>query len=120
MKIFEKDGKINFVDDNNVFVGFDYSQDCCEWFGWGVYDSLPTSIKEGTNDIDVEDYQFDTTFYQSATLTENHMDDGGTAVFRLTKGDSEIFLMLFNCHNGYYGHGFSMTCDDKFIFEGCL
>ena len=24
MKIFEKDGKINFVDDNNVFVGFDF------------------------------------------------------------------------------------------------
>jgi len=27
MKIFEKDGKVNFVDDNNVLVGFDYSQE---------------------------------------------------------------------------------------------
>ena len=34
MKIFERDGKINFVDDNNVFVGFDYSRSC--WIQHGV------------------------------------------------------------------------------------
>jgi len=34
MKIFlnekELETKINFVDDNNVFVGYDLTQQCCE------------------------------------------------------------------------------------------
>ena len=29
MKKFETGSKINFVDENNVFVGYDLSQNCC-------------------------------------------------------------------------------------------
>ncbi len=31
MKIFNKDRKINFVDDNNVLVGFDNESCCCDY-----------------------------------------------------------------------------------------
>jgi len=40
MRIFEKDGKINFVDENNVIVGFDYSACCCEQFGYIIADQM--------------------------------------------------------------------------------
>ena len=47
MKIFERDGKINFIDKNNVLVGFDYSRSCCEDFGWFV--------AETEKEVDVEE-----------------------------------------------------------------
>lgn len=40
MKIFERDGKINFVDENNVLLGYDMSQDCCEHADWFILDTI--------------------------------------------------------------------------------
>ena len=37
MKFFGQDsyrGRINFVDENNVALGYDYSSSCCENFGY--------------------------------------------------------------------------------------
>ena len=34
MKVFDRDGKINFVDKNNVVLGYDMNQDCCENANW--------------------------------------------------------------------------------------
>ena len=34
MKIFEDNIKVNFVDENNVFVGYDMRQSCCEQAGY--------------------------------------------------------------------------------------
>jgi hypothetical protein len=42
--IFEADYKINFVDKNNVFVGFDYSSNCCERFGYYIGIEIPKKI----------------------------------------------------------------------------
>ena len=36
IKIFEKDGKTNFVDDRNLVVGYSTERDCCEDFGWFI------------------------------------------------------------------------------------
>lgn len=36
MKIFDKDGKVNFVDENNVIVGYDTNQHCSEHAGWFI------------------------------------------------------------------------------------
>lgn len=43
MKIFTKensnwDSKVNFVDENNVVLGYDLSQDCCEHADWFIAD----------------------------------------------------------------------------------
>ena len=49
MKIFnklEKNGwgrKVNFVDENNVVLGYDMSQDCCERAGWFIAEYINTS-----------------------------------------------------------------------------
>lgn len=36
MKYFEKDGKYNFVDENNVLVGYSSDGNCCEEFGFVI------------------------------------------------------------------------------------
>ena len=36
MKILEIGEKINFIDENNVFVGYDLGQNCCENASWFI------------------------------------------------------------------------------------
>lgn len=126
MKVFEKDGKINFVDENNVFVGYDYSQDCCESFGYFISDKILDSIPEkieNKNDFDLEDYIFDIDFIQENLL--KGIDEGGSVTFKLQKlwlnrGAADLYLCLFNSHNGYYGHGFTIDIEDKTFRTGTL
>ncbi len=120
MKTFEKDGKTNFVDDKNVFVGFDNGQSCCESFGWSLTRKLPTKLEESQNEIDPEGFNFDTGFFEETVPEGESLDCGGVATFRLTRGEEEIFLTLWNSHNGYYSHGFDMREGANVIREGSL
>lgn len=64
MKVFEGGepkewrGKVNFVDKNNVLVGFDDDQNCCEQCGWFLNRSKPTAdMLDGDLDHkDLEEY----------------------------------------------------------------
>lgn len=118
MKIFDKDGKTNFVDDNNVFVGFDNSQYCYENFGHFLSRKIPNEIDEGAENIDPEGFYFDVNFFQESS--PSGFECGGLVIFRLVKGDEEIFLTLYNSHNGYYSHGFEMSVGGTTIQEGSL
>lgn len=114
MKIFDIDNgywetKVNFVDENNVVVGYDLTQNCCEWAGWFLSYGEETSARN--NDLDreiVETYQFDPQYFFTVS-NDTNLDYGGLVRFRLvSEGKSDIFLHLFNSHNGYYSHGFSI------------
>jgi hypothetical protein len=109
MKIFETDYKVNFVDDANVLVGFDNDQKCYERFGYFLSRNIPSEIE--ADEIDPEGFNFDTAFFRQIGPDETSFCDdcGGLVTFRLTKGTEEIFLTLYNSHNGYYSHGFEMT-----------
>lgn len=51
----------------------------------------------------------------------NELDAGGMVAFKLVNGaGDEKYLHLFNCHNGYYGHGFEFKVGDEVVKEGCL
>ena len=123
MKIFDRDGKYNFVDNNNVFVGFCSSQCCCESFGWFVADKACSSLNdEPKNEVSIRGYDFDIEFFQTAdSSTDNTdgyspFDEGGMAIFRLTnRKGKERFLHLYNCHNGYYAHGFTVKHNGEVI-----
>lgn len=119
MKIFEKNGKINFVDANNVFVGFDYTQCCCEDFGWSITPDRPTKLTVSDIEYDVDGYTIDTNFFED-DLPKTYTEDGGVAVFRLVKDDCELFLTLWNCHNGYYAHGFTMEIGGTQVRTGYI
>lgn len=131
MRIFESNGnwgkKINFVDDNNCFVGFGYSSCYCESFGYLLTRTKPVpdvetekcDILEGT---DFPGFNFDTDFNEGE-LYPDHAG-GGSVTFRLTNDAAEeLFLTLYNHHNGYYGHGWEMKKDGEngeAISTGCI
>jgi len=128
MRKFEEGLKINFVDENNVFVGYDMHQDCCEYAGWFVSNEKPKAIAE-TPDFDFDGFVFDVGFMEDNVLGVSVVDvlgvsvvdEGGSVLFRLVREDnSEAFLCLFNCQNGYYSHGFTVKINGQEIHGGFL
>jgi len=122
MRIFNVDGKTNFVDDNNVFVGFDKEGLCCEKFGYALteyipedMDALGSSIKESY----LEGYNFDKNFIIDLPYPE-YYENGGAKCFRLEKDGEEAYLTIYNYHNGYYSHGFEFVNNEEIIEEGRL
>ncbi|MHA1738166.1 MAG: DUF7448 domain-containing protein [Candidatus Heimdallarchaeota archaeon] len=126
MKIFKNetnewgDGhKINFVDENNVFVGYDMESSCCEKFGWFINNKPTTKLFDDDDEIierviaNIDEYSFDINFF-----AEYKFDDYGDiiniVIFKLVNEDfDELYLHLFNCHNGYYSHGFEYKDADE-------
>lgn len=119
MKVFDRDGKYNFVDENNVFVGFDAYQDCCEDFGYAFTREIPKrpeqeekwidDVPQSDKDLDKDDfpgYNFDRDFFKELDF---NLDGGGAVAFKLNGPEGPIYLTLYNSHNGYYSHGFTMT-----------
>ena len=91
--------KVNFIDENDVFVGYDLGQICCE----NAYYSLSYSKtkEDSLSSEDCEDYVFDTNYFKN-------INNG--VQFKMTKENCKhIYLSLINMHNGYYSHGFEST-----------
>lgn len=130
MKIFDKNegwgSKVNFVDDHNVLLGYDLSQCCCESADWFITKTQRPTMKEYealNKDLKgIEDFSFDRSFFrQEGSIDgENPLDAGEIATFRLHREGDEAFLHLFNCHNGYYSHGFTFAEGNEIIQEGSL
>lgn len=124
MKIFEDFGRINFVDENNVFVGFDFTSDCCEYFGYVFVEVLPEMVDGGNtkgsielSELELKDFNFDITFNKNLAVNWG----GDATSFRLVNNlNKEIYLILFNHHDGYYSHGFEMKDNETLIFDGYL
>ncbi len=126
MKYFDKDGKHNFVDARNAFVGYDSGQGCCENADFALVRALPAAYPAYGTEIgnipvsEAEGYDFDPAFFQKIDDPSRALDDGGAVAFRLTRDTDELFLILYNCHNGYYGHGFDFTVGGVKVHEGIL
>ena len=120
MQVFDRAGKVNFVDENNVFLGYDLEQNCCEQADWFVADTpqegQPETESKGTPDL--EGFVFDPAFFKQ--VDGGDFDSGGMAIFRIVNGGDEKFIHIFNAHNGYYGHGFEFTVGGKAVREGNL
>lgn len=128
MKIFEGNtsswgSKVNFVDDNDVFVGYDTDQSCCEHADWFIASAI--TPYDYNDDIDsketpdIEGYCFDPQFFEDVESSD--LDSGGMAAFKLiSDGKPDLYLHLFNSHNGYYGHGFEVKHGGEVVREGCL
>lgn len=120
MRIFGSNGKINFVDINNVFVGFDYEQSCCENFGYTLTEEFTNNADAEETNLDLEDYCFDIDYFKEESSLE-HYDEGHQVYFRLVnKEGKELFLMLFNHHNGYYSHGFEFKNGEEVLKESYI
>lgn len=136
MKIFDESGnwptKTNFVDESNRVLGYDRDQNCCEHHDWFI-SKYPEFRAERYNDpikdsdflpkpvggvYDLPGWEFDPDFFNEGE--HSWLDEGGWASFRITNGDDERFIVIYNSHNGYYGHGFNFKIGDDTKQEGCL
>lgn len=111
IKVFVKGRKVNFVDDKNRLIGFDNEDDCCAHGGWFI-SLVKITEKLSKHDQDAPReypaYSFDTDFFEE--IETDDVDDGGLVLFKLVAdGHPDLFLHLYNCHNGYYGRGFEST-----------
>lgn len=126
MKIFNdrtssRHSKVNFVDENDVFVGYDMEQNCCEHADWFIANAIIPYDDDAAwpEHPDVEAYSFDKDFFQQ--VTSPSLYDGGMVAFRLVAdGKPDLYLHLFNAHNGYYGHGFEVKHGGEVVREDCL
>lgn len=121
---------VNFIENENTFVGFSNDQQCCEDFGWRVNaEGDPDELifkAEPNRNVDKEPglqcsypgYRFDKDFRQEI---ERENGEGGEMKFRLIKdGAPNLILTLYNYHNGYYSHGFTFTVDGKVIADSSI
>jgi hypothetical protein len=127
MRIFETEGdwtqKVNFVDENNVVLGYSLAQNCCEKAGWFINNKPQRDILADSqaSDFNLTDYRFDTTFYDEFNLSS--YDDRNVAVFRIVNindDTDEKFIHIYNEHNGYYSHGFDFQRGSDMIKTGAL
>lgn len=127
IKIFEKEDlhqwgdRWNAVDSNNVFVGFDYHQSCCENFGTFISETedVTTCEQLETTEVDLTDFVFDTDYHK--TIDTGNSFVNAYALFRLVNSSgNELFLVLYNHHNGFYSHGFSMLKDSVVIVQDSI
>ena len=112
MEIFDRKApwpnKVNFVDENNVVVGYDMNMVCCEEAGWFIADDPTTEVAYSPISKDIDSYVFDPEYFEEAWGV-NIGPMTSIVIFRLINGEEEKFLHLYNCHEGYYHHGFEMT-----------
>ena len=70
MKVFNKNegtwsSKVNFVDENNVVLGYDTDQCCCEHADWFISHKVQNEIIERTEDEpNLEGFTFDREFFK--------------------------------------------------------
>ena len=127
MRIFKRDSKVNFVDQKNVFVGYDLTQNCCEHANFYISNHRRTDVDNTISTEDgLEPYVFDKDFFERVEkpyYDEDmkvqkipHQEEVRKVIirFRLTaENKPDLYLHLFNAHNGYYSHGFEMGYKKK-------
>lgn len=136
------DGKVNFVDTNNVLVGYDTSTSCCEMAEWYITDRIAPITSEMYEDgrqgrlkgvvtgrnvtPDLDGYVFDPSFCVKGSetfgeLNKEQLDEGDQVFFAMVHPEKEkLFLCLYNSHNGYYSHGFELVADGKTVWSDSI
>lgn len=111
-KITLDNGKHNLIDQNNVVFGYDDYTQCCETWGWGVYD--PKTGEKVAEDPAGLPYHFDFEAGANESPLRIYTDESDECtnivqVMLLRDDDpaKKLIFECFNCHNGYYYHDFS-------------
>lgn len=118
--------KTNFIDRNNVVLGFDLLENCCEDFGWFIIDTpcknkdTFIAVKDQEKSIRYLGYCFDIEYNEKVIINDDFKDIN-IVIFRISneKGDLK-YLHLYNHHNGYYTHGFALSLNSNLHKTGEL
>lgn len=125
MLIKEEAYKTNFIDENDVFVGYDTQQQCCESWNWFIAKDKNEEDSSGFKAIPEADlpevlqgYVFDTDYFEEKG-SSTEWEENSIVQFRLVKkGEKNLYLNLTNSHNGYYSHGFIAKVGGEVWQEG--
>lgn len=106
MLIKEERGRINFIDDNDNFVGFDFESCCCENFGWHAATELTAIAPDKEPSLD--GFRFDTSI--EPLDVDSSDDEEAVVAFKCVNDAGDVvYLHLSNSHNGYYSHGWDAS-----------
>lgn len=113
IRVLEMGSKLNVVDDQNNFVGFDLYDDCCSRGGYFIsHDIFEENFVEakGVEDREFPGFVFDMEFFKEGSSGEENV-----VIFKFVSPDEPgaLYLHLFNVHNGYYAKGFVCTFGGK-------
>ena len=107
MLIKEDRYRINFIDKNDCFVGFDWYANCCENFGYYVAPEIAEGGSAGNGSLD--GFFFDTTAEPTEICNDSY-DVDGLVAFKCINDEGDVrYLHLYNHHNGYYSHGWEAS-----------
>ncbi|MCK9576166.1 MAG: hypothetical protein M0R51_09590 [Clostridia bacterium] len=124
MKIFNSDNsrwddRVNFVDKNNVLVGYEISTQCCEEPGWFISDKEEIEKLEN-QEFDLSDYFFDINFFKEIEDLE-WLEEGSMVIFKLVSEKSKpLYLHLYNIQNGFYDCGFIFSNNNDIIKQSSI
>lgn len=115
MLVKHEGNKVNFIDRLDQYVGFDTSTICCEYADYEIYNDVGDIISKATAkaeeltfvcaDIEVPEVLKD-------EINDLPLDSGGYIIFGLTGKNGYYYLVLSNCHNGYYAHTYDFRIND--------
>lgn len=111
MKIFKNSRKINFVDENDVFVGFDFNENQTENLFWFLSDKIngEPDIISDNNIVTFDGWRIDVSFFQKLQIADDFI-----LVFRILKNKKEKFLHIKNVKSPYC-HGFSFSISGQIL-----
>ena len=120
-----KDGSesVNWVDGNNRFVGFDFSRQCCEQFGYKYckfdFDAEAECIETCWSNLGVFE---DIDTVDNPDLSNAHFAEvqpfAEYGKFKIEGSPDCNWLILYNYHNGFYYHGFVFEKDGNVVCRG--
>ena len=102
---------VNFIDENDLYIGWDDQQCCCEHADYFISDEWNTPAYACPQTIPVPDLSgwnfvdpriLPDTFKE---IEDAECDEGRHLAFMIVHSEYGIkWLHFFNAHNGYYGH----------------
>jgi hypothetical protein len=122
------DRRCNWIDENNVFVGYCAEQSCCEHFGAYISDELvPERDEAKRNQIEkvevvLDDLRFNPKqwWWIVEPTAEEWANEAIFGMYDVNDPSRVRYLHLYNAHNGYYAHGFEYKQGDAVLKEGSL
>lgn len=126
--VCNKDGRpsMNWVDDNNRLVGFDYDNPCFGEFGYEYCKfDLEAEAEHFDNSGDCYDNPFKRVVVSekpdlSKAFFSEEQPIADEGKFKIEGSHDCNWLVLYNYHNGYYSHGFVFKENGKEVCKGDL
>lgn len=96
------DGLLIKTDDQEIFVGVDNNESCCESWGYVTSeDDLNQFIGAEIRNITRVDEGLKST---NLALDKKYLDEGGAMFINIETTKGLFQIAAYNSHNGYYGH----------------